>query len=110
MKKSTYYIMTVIGLLLMGIGAYFVKTVVDPRGMLKALPYICMGLGCGIFGHGAGGIISLRALKDYPHIKKQMEIDRQDERNIAIGNRAKARGYDDIYFWCFNACFCFNGC
>ncbi|MCH3963935.1 MAG: hypothetical protein LKE46_06640 [Clostridium sp.] len=35
-----------------------------------------------------------RAIKDYTDIKKQMEIDRKDERNVAIVRRVKARGYD----------------
>ena len=98
MKNSIYHIMTVIGLLLIGIGVYLVRTVIEPYGILKTLPYICIGLGCGIFGHGAGEIISLRAVKGCPKIKKQMEIDRKDERNVAIANRAKAKGYDMMIF------------
>lgn len=98
MKKNIYYITTIIGLLLLGIGLYLVKTVIEPQGIMKALPYICVGLGCGTFGHGMGEIVSSRAIKNYPDIKKQMEIDKQDERNIAIGNRAKAKAYDMMIF------------
>lgn len=98
MKNSIYHIMTVIGLLLIGIGVYLVRTVIEPYGILRTLPYISIGLGCGIFSHGTGEIISRRAVKNCPEIKKQMEIDRKDERNIAIANRAKARGYDMMIF------------
>ncbi|HYF75143.1 MAG TPA: hypothetical protein VD757_01040, partial [Candidatus Nitrosocosmicus sp.] len=31
-------------------------------------------------------------------IEKQLEIDRHDERNIAIGNRAKAKAYDMMIY------------
>ncbi|APM39801.1 DUF6442 family protein [Clostridium kluyveri] len=101
MKNSIHYITIIIGLLLLSIGLYLVKAIIkpiDPQGMMKALPYICIGLGCGIFGRGMGEIISHRAIKNYPDIKKQIEIDTQDERNSAIRNRAKAKGYDMMIF------------
>jgi hypothetical protein len=65
---------------------------------MRALPYVCIGLGCGIFGHGMGEIISRRAVKNHPDIKKQIQIDKQDERNVTIGNRAKAKAYDMMIF------------
>ncbi|MFL0195396.1 DUF6442 family protein [Clostridium sp. WILCCON 0269] len=101
MKNSIHYITTIIGLLLLGIGLYIVKVVIkpiEPQGIVKALPYICIALGCGIFGRGMDEIISSRAIKNYPEIKKQIEIHVQDERNIAIKNRAKAKGYDMMIF------------
>ncbi len=55
-------------------------------------------LQCGIFGKGMGDVISRKAMKDNPDIKKQLEIDENDERNIAIGNRAKAKAYDMMIF------------
>ena len=94
MKKSIYYVTTIIGLLLLGVGLWLIKVVIEPEGIMKALPFILVGVGCGIFGHGMGKIISMRTIKNYPEIKKQMEIDKQDERNIIIGNMAKAKAYD----------------
>lgn len=39
MKNSIYYVMTVVGLLLVSIGVYLVKTVIiEPYGILKTLP------------------------------------------------------------------------
>lgn len=98
MKKSIYYITTIIGLLLLGIGLWLVKVVIEPEGIMKALPYVFVGVGCGSFGHGMGKIISNRTMKNYPEIKKQVEIDKQDERNIVIGNMAKAKAYDMMIF------------
>ncbi|WP_312648393.1 DUF6442 family protein [Aminipila sp.] len=91
-------LLTILGLLLLGIGLYLVKTVPDPQGIFRALPYVCVGLGCGVFGHGMGNIISHKAIKSNPDLEKQLEIDRNDERNIAIGNRAKAKAYDMMIF------------
>lgn len=65
---------------------------------MRALPYILVGLGCGIFGHGTGNIISQKSLKNSPDIQKKIEIDKNDERNIAIRNRAKAKAYDMMVF------------
>lgn len=45
-----------------------------------------------------GVIISGRAVKSYPDIGKQIKINRLDERNIAIGNSAKAKAYDMMIF------------
>ena len=99
MKRSiAHYIAIVFGLLLLGTGLYLIKIIIEPQGILRALPYVCIGLGCGIFGHGMGEIINRRALKNHPDVEKQMKIDKQDERNVAIGNRAKAKAYDMMIF------------
>jgi hypothetical protein len=97
-KNGMDYIITVIGILMLGTGLFLVKTITVPQGFMKALPYICIGLGCGIFGHGMGNIISRKALKNSPDIQKQLEIDKNDERNVAIGNSAKAKAYDMMIF------------
>ncbi|MFC5647541.1 hypothetical protein ACFPYJ_00035 [Paenibacillus solisilvae] len=99
MKKTiSSYFLTVVGVGLLAGGLYFIKTIEDPQGMLRALPYICIGLGCGIFGHGMGEIIVRHAMKNNPAAAKQLEIDKKDERNLAIVNRAKAKAYDMMVF------------
>jgi len=99
MKKTTLaYLLTVVGLGLLAAGLYLIKTMEDPQGLLRALPYICVGLGCGIFGHGIGEIILRSAKKNNPAAAKQLEIDQNDERNLAIANRAKAKAYDMMVF------------
>ncbi len=99
MKKTiSSYFLTIVGVGLLVGGLYFIKTIEDPQGMLRALPYICVGLGCGIFGHGMGEIIVQSAMKKDPAAAKQLEIDKKDERNLAIANRAKAKAYDMMVF------------
>lgn len=82
----------------MGTGLYFVKTIDDPRGIMQALPYVCIGVGCGLFGQGMGGILSQKAIQNHPEIQKQMDIEKNDERNIAIANRAKGKAFDIMTF------------
>ena len=99
MKKNIFnYGITIIGFILLIIGLVGAKTVAANHGMLSAFPHVLVGLGCGFFGQGMGSLISRRALKNSPEIQRQLEIDLKDERNIAIGNRAKARAYDIMVF------------
>ena len=94
MRKMTPYVLTAIGLILLAAGLYMIKTVSAPEGMMLALPYVCVGLGCGIFGYGVGEIVSHSALKNSPDLAKQIEIDKKDERNVTIANRAKGKAFD----------------
>lgn len=99
MKRNIiHYITVVFGLLLLGAGLCLIKIIIEPQGIMRTLPYVCIGLGCGIFGHGMGEIIRRRAVKNHPDVEKQMKIDQQDERNVDIGNRAKAKAYDMMIF------------
>ena len=97
-KNIKYYITTAIGILLLAAGLYLVKTVADPSGILLTLPYVLIGVGSGAFGGGMGEIIKIRSLKNHPEIEKNIEIEKNDERNIAIANRAKAKAYDMMIF------------
>ncbi|MEA4889917.1 MAG: hypothetical protein VB070_10685 [Clostridiaceae bacterium] len=37
-------------------------------------------------------------MKNNPEIQKQIEIEKNDERNVAMMNRAKAKAYDIMTF------------
>ena len=97
-KKLVKYTTIVFGLLLLALGLFLLKSVADPHGMMQILPYICIGVGCGAFGHGMGQLISERTLRDDPQLKKQLEIEKKDERNVAIANRAKGKAFDAMTF------------
>ncbi|BBI33477.1 hypothetical protein [Cohnella abietis] len=97
-KPISSYFFTVIGAGLLASGVYFIKTIEDPQGILRALLYICVGLGCGIFGHGMGEIIVRLATKNNPAVAKKLEIVHKDERNLANANRAKAKAFDLMVF------------
>jgi hypothetical protein len=97
-KTVSSYFITGAGVALLAVGLYFIKTIEDPQGLLRALPYICVGLGSGIFGHGMGEIMVQYAMKHNPAAAKQLEIEQKDERNLAIANRAKAKAYDMMVF------------
>ena len=94
MKKSMPYITTVAGAALLVFGLVGVKTFGDAQGFMAALPYVCIGLGCGALGGGIGEIANRRVLKGDPELARHMEIEKNDERNLSIANRAKGRAFD----------------
>lgn len=98
MKSKANYLIILLGVILAALGLTLIRTTVNPQGILRALPYVCIGLGSGLFGHGMGEVLCDRALRSSPEIKRNLEIEQQDERNIAIANRAKGRAFDQMTF------------
>ncbi len=91
-------VLGILGLALLAVGLYLAKTIVNSQGIMLALPYVCIGVGCGLFGQGMGGVIERSILKKNPEILKQKEIEVNDERNQEIANRSKAKAYDRMVF------------
>lgn len=98
MKRKTDIWILCIGLILLAAGLYLIRMDSDPEGILRVLPFVFIGFGCGLFGHGMGNIVSQRALKENPELVRQLEIEQNDERNIMIANGAKARAFDMMTF------------
>ncbi len=71
---------------------------VIPKRDAPAPSYVRMGLGCGAFGYGLGGMVNSRVIRNNPQLKRQLEIEQNDERNIALSNRAKAKAYDAMLY------------
>ena len=99
MKKNVIsFLLAILGLALFITGLILVKILNEPQGIMTVLPYVCIGLGCGIFGDRMGDIINRKTVMNHPEIAKQIEIEKHDERNIMIGNKAKAKAYDIMIF------------
>ncbi len=99
MKKYTLQtVLGILGLAMLVFGLYLVKTTDATEGILMTLPYVLIGIGCGLFGQGMGGVIERSVLKKHPELIKQKEIEVNDERNQQISNRAKAKAYDMMVF------------
>ena len=99
MKRNTLQtILGILGLALLALGLYLVKTLNATEGILLTLPYVFVGIGSGLFGQGMGGVIERSVLKKNPEILKQKEIEVNDERNQQISNRAKSKAYDVMVF------------
>ena len=93
MKKYRNAVVAVLGVLLWAAGFWMVRA-----DRANTLGYVCIGLGCGMFGHGTGELLAQRALKGDPALQRRMEIEQKDERNMAIADRAKGRAFDLMSF------------
>ncbi len=90
-KKRFYYLLGACGLAILIAGLWLLKAGVADK---QIAPYLCIGFGCGIFGHGVGEILGRRRGKRATETARQMAIEENDERNIAIRNRAQAKAYN----------------
>ena len=89
-----YIALSVLGLVLFIGGGMLAVLNRDSSGIMLTLPYVCIGVGCGIFGGNLGTAIKIHLLRKGGPGAKQAEIEEKDERNMAIRNKAKAKAYD----------------
>lgn len=98
MKKNTRNVLFILlGLLAVAAGLWLLRCGAD-LGVVGTLPYLCIGVGCGLFGHGAGELLAARAVQRDPALQKRLEVERADERNRAIADRAKGKAFDQMTF------------
>lgn len=98
MKKGAFFTLSVIGLVLIVVGLCSLKSAAEAQGVMRVWPYYCIGIGCGAFGHGMGEILSRRAVKNAADIQRRIQIEKKDERNIAISNYAKGKAFDAMIY------------
>ena len=81
-----------LGLIVLGIFAHM-NGASDEKGIV-AIYYLLIGIGCGIFGHFTGNIIGHLSTKNNEELKRQIEIEKNDERNKLIAEKSKSKAYD----------------
>lgn len=97
-KFAILVILAVLGLIMIAAGFVLLKIIQYPQGILVTLPYVLVGVGCGVFGHFFGNIISYKTREKNPELLKSIEIEQNDERNMYINNKAKAKAYEVMIF------------
>ena len=97
-KKWLSVTLMIVGALLLAGGLYLILIPASAEGFLSALPFIMIGVGCGLFGQGVGDMLQQRKIARSPALARQQANERSDERNIAIANYAKAKAYDLMVF------------
>lgn len=93
-KIGKYVVFSIVGFIICATGLVLATSIPDAQGLMLTFPYICVGVGAGIFGQNLGTVISNLALRKDPKVAKRIEIETNDERNTAIRNRAKGKSYD----------------
>ena len=84
----------VFGLMIALAGFFGIRLLDTPENLMRTLPYLMIGVGCGLFGHGVGELGRAYALRKDPALQKQLDIEAKDERNVQLMNAAKAKAYD----------------
>lgn len=93
-KARGQYILAAVGFVLFVTGIVLVILFPESQGIMKTLPFICLGIGAGFCGSSLGGVISYRRMQKNPQLAKEKEISTKDERNIFISYKAKAMAYN----------------
>lgn len=93
-KIGRYVLLAAIGFIIFAFGLIMIKSFPESEGIFKTLPYICIGVGVGIFGSNLGTALKNKTVINNPAAARQIEIELNDERNQIISNKAKARAYD----------------
>ncbi|WP_026478356.1 hypothetical protein [Alkaliphilus transvaalensis] len=97
MKKNSvrgYFLLAMLGFVMMLVGLMLAIFRTASHGIMLTLPYVCIGVGAGLFGGSLGGGIKKHLLNKDPHTAKKIEIEEKDERNLVISYKAKAKAYD----------------
>ena len=92
MRRKGSMLAAVIGAAVVALGLYLMSR------MSAALPGVLIGLGSGALGFGLSGVFSGLVMEKHPDVARQVAVEEQDERNIAVNNRAKARAYDVMIY------------
>lgn len=90
--KNLVFALFGLALIVLGIFAHM-NGASDVKGIV-AIYYLLIGIGCGIFGHFTGNIISYFSLRNNEAHMRQIEIEKKDERNIVIAEKSKSKAYD----------------
>ena len=98
MKNKNYVLKNILlsflGVVLVALGLYIYQKTLGMDKTVVVIPYIFIAIGCGIFGHFTGNLIQYYSTKNNEELKRQIEIEKNDERNILIAEKSKAKAYD----------------
>ena len=98
MKKNENVVkdcfLTFLGIGLVVVGFLIHNKSVSTDKMIPTISYIFIAVGCGIFGHFMDNLIKYFSTKNHEQLERQIQIDKNDERNILIAEKSKAKAYD----------------
>ena len=74
-SRSLGYLAAALGVVLTAVGLWLAKTFPEAAGVMAALPYVLIGLGCGAFGQGVGALTNAAVFRKYPDIAREKAIE-----------------------------------
>lgn len=93
MKRSNIILTIAGGLLAIAGFGFVLPGKQSGTGLIPA--FLAAGVGWGLFGHNLGQLLAAKA---DPEGARRIAIEHQDERNVALSNRAKAKAYDAMVY------------
>lgn len=107
MKNKNYVLKNILlsflGVVLVALGLFIYQKTLGMDKTVVVIPYIFIATGCGILGHFTGNLIQYYSTKGNEELKRQIEIEKNDERNVLIAEKSKAKAYD-LMIYLFAAC------
>ena len=97
-RSLPYYLLALVGAALFAVGLCGISAAVEAKGIMRTLPYLGIGIGSGLFGHGVGELINRAKEKRNPGAARTVRIEKNDERTIAVTNRSKAKALDTMIY------------
>lgn len=98
MKNKNYVLKNILlsflGVVLVAVGLFIYQKTLGMDKTVVVIPYIFIAIGCGILGHFTGNLIQYYSTKGNEELKRQIEIEKNDERNVLIAEKSKAKAYD----------------
>lgn len=91
-KPYVYFLLIILSIILVGVG-FLIQ-----NDELKAIQGICIGVGTGLFGASISNVYMIYYFRRNPEALKAEQIELNDERNMYIRYRAKAKA-SDITKW-----------
>ncbi len=94
-KQIRLFFGVILGLLLIAGGLWALKA---GAAVPLPMPYLGIGVGCGLFGHHLGALLNLRVRERDPEAARRQDIAEKDERNIRLRERAQAKAYNIMVY------------
>ncbi len=90
MKKTivVFSVLLLVGLGLVVLGGFYNSEA------YKTISGVCIGIGAGLSGMSMSKLISALILMRHPELQRRGQIEETDERNAAIRDKAKGKGFD----------------
>jgi hypothetical protein len=87
-------VLLVIGGLILAATCVVTTYAFSPSGTMEVVNFVLLGVGCGMFGFGASGLLEHRFKLKHPESAAAKEIDAKDERSRLLEVKARAKGFN----------------
>ena len=88
------WLLVLLNLGLVVVGILLNKNTDSTDKLLTTISYLLIGLGCGLFGHFMGNLLKRYSTKNLEELERLIQIETNDERNLLIAEKSKAKAYD----------------